>query len=71
MEIPHRLVQPLLWRQSLAACPVALLIPANTPRVTPPPKIAIMVEAATGKGILMQLIMWGKISGFLGAASGF
>lgn len=30
-----------------------------------------MVEAATGKGILMQLIMWGKISGFLGAASGF
>lgn len=45
--------------------------PREYPPCHPPPKIAIMVEAATGKGILMQLIMWGKISGFLGAASGF
>jgi hypothetical protein len=34
--------------------------------------IAILVEAGTsGYGILGQLIMWGKITGFLGAASGF
>lgn len=32
---------------------------------------AILVEAGTGNGILGQLIMWGKISGLLGAASGF
>jgi pyruvate/2-oxoglutarate dehydrogenase complex dihydrolipoamide acyltransferase (E2) component len=32
---------------------------------------AILVEAATGKGILMQLIMYGKISGLLGPMSGF
>jgi len=34
--------------------------------------IAVLVEAGTGGyGILGQLIMWGKITGFLGAASGF
>ena len=32
---------------------------------------AIIVEAATGKGILGQLIMYLKATGFLGAASGF
>jgi hypothetical protein len=32
---------------------------------------AVLVEAATGKGILMQLLMWGKFSGLLGAESGF
>jgi hypothetical protein len=32
---------------------------------------AVVVEAATGKGILMQIIMWLKIVGLLGAASGF
>jgi hypothetical protein len=32
---------------------------------------AVLVEAATGRGILGQLILWGKISGLLGAASGF
>lgn len=32
---------------------------------------AVLVEAATGKGIIMQLIMWFKITGFLGADSGF
>jgi len=32
---------------------------------------AILVEAATGKGILGQLIIYGKLSGLLGAASGF
>lgn len=32
---------------------------------------AVVVEAATGKGILMQLIMWFKLMGLLGAESGF
>ncbi|KIY99994.1 high intensity light-inducible lhc-like protein [Monoraphidium neglectum] len=32
---------------------------------------AVLVEAATDKGIIMQIIMWLKFSGFLGAASGF
>lgn len=32
---------------------------------------AVLVEAGTGKGILMQIIMWLKIVGLLGAASGF
>jgi hypothetical protein len=32
---------------------------------------AVLVEAATGKGILLQLIMWGKITGLLGYESGF
>lgn len=32
---------------------------------------AILVEAATGKGIIMQGIMWFKLTGFLGADSGF
>lgn len=32
---------------------------------------AVLVEAGTGKGIIMQIIMWFKLSGFLGAASGF
>jgi hypothetical protein len=32
---------------------------------------AVVVEAATGKGILMQLIMWFKLMGLLGAQSGF
>jgi hypothetical protein len=32
---------------------------------------AVLVEAATGKGILMQLIMYGKLTGFLGPMSGF
>jgi hypothetical protein len=32
---------------------------------------AILVEAATGKGVLMQLIMYGKMTGFLGPMSGF
>ncbi|KAI8475645.1 MAG: hypothetical protein J3K34DRAFT_403970 [Monoraphidium minutum] len=32
---------------------------------------AVLVEAATDKGIIMQIIMWLKITGFLGAASGF
>jgi len=32
---------------------------------------AVLVEAATGKGILMQIIMWLKLVGLLGAASGF
>lgn len=32
---------------------------------------AVLVEAATGKGILLQLIMWFKLMGLLGAASGF
>jgi hypothetical protein len=32
---------------------------------------AILVEAATGKGIIMQLIMWFKLMGLLGPESGF
>ncbi len=32
---------------------------------------AVLVEAGTGKGIIMQIIMWLKITGFLGAESGF
>lgn len=32
---------------------------------------AVLVEAATGKGIIMQIIMWLKLTGFLGAESGF
>ncbi len=32
---------------------------------------AVLVEAGTGNGILGQLIMWFKITGFLGADSGF
>jgi hypothetical protein len=32
---------------------------------------AILVEAGTGKGILMQLIMWFKLMGLLGPESGF
>lgn len=32
---------------------------------------AVVVEAATGKGIIMQLIMWFKLMGLLGAESGF
>lgn len=32
---------------------------------------AVLVEAATGKGIIMQIIMWLKLVGLLGAASGF
>ena len=32
---------------------------------------AIVVEAATGKGIIMQLIMYAKMSGLLGPMSGF
>lgn len=32
---------------------------------------AVLVEAATGKGILMQIIMWLKLVGLLGAESGF
>eukprot|EP00878_Enallax_costatus_P026914 GHUV01028926.1.p1 GENE.GHUV01028926.1~~GHUV01028926.1.p1 ORF type:complete len:240 (+),score=99.00 GHUV01028926.1:1740-2459(+) len=32
---------------------------------------ACLVEAATGKGIILQIIMYLKLSGLLGAASGF
>lgn len=32
---------------------------------------AILVEAVTGKGIIMQVIMYLKLSGLLGAESGF
>lgn len=32
---------------------------------------AVLVEAGTGKGILLQIIMWLKFVGLLGAASGF
>lgn len=32
---------------------------------------AVLVEAATGKGIIMQIIMWLKLVGLLGAESGF
>uniref|UniRef100_A0A383W9X3 Uncharacterized protein n=1 Tax=Tetradesmus obliquus TaxID=3088 RepID=A0A383W9X3_TETOB len=32
---------------------------------------AVLVEAATGKGIILQIIMYLKLSGLLGAASGF
>jgi hypothetical protein len=32
---------------------------------------AVLVEAGTGYGILGQVIMWLKFTGFLGAASGF
>ncbi len=32
---------------------------------------AVLVEAGTGKGIILQVIMWLKLSGLLGAASGF
>eukprot|EP00879_Flechtneria_rotunda_P024516 GHRR01025992.1.p1 GENE.GHRR01025992.1~~GHRR01025992.1.p1 ORF type:complete len:112 (+),score=49.18 GHRR01025992.1:308-643(+) len=32
---------------------------------------AVLVEAVTGKGIIMQVIMYLKLSGLLGAASGF
>lgn len=32
---------------------------------------AVLVEAGTGKGIILQIIMYLKLSGLLGAASGF
>ena len=32
---------------------------------------AILVEAATGQGIIGQLIQYGKLSGLLGDMSGF
>lgn len=32
---------------------------------------AVAVEAGTGKGIIMQIIMWLKFSGILGPMSGF
>lgn len=32
---------------------------------------AVMVEAATGNGIIGQLIVYAKMSGLLGADSGF
>jgi hypothetical protein len=32
---------------------------------------AVLVEAATGKGIILQVIMYLKLSGLLGPMSGF
>lgn len=32
---------------------------------------AVLVEAGTGKGIILQLIMWFKVMGLLGPESGF
>lgn len=56
-----------------------VLVPDTPPPWSPAPPCAvqlgflaaILVEAATGKGIILQLVMYGKLSGLLGPMSGF